>query len=480
MAEPVPISLGLRSNPARQSKQAGNARLINCFAEEIGEEGKSQWLITATAGLSTFGSALDADGGIRDMIEVDGYLYVVAGRQVFKVDSSGLSTLLGGIPTDGPVYMRRNRRSPTQIGIVTDGLFYTIDVSTATLSVVSDTDLPPPSSLAYLDGYGILPIAGGRYMITSIDDFTAIDALDEGSAESNPDPIVRAHELGREVYLFGTQSTEAHQNTGNADFPLERSQTMEVGCAAADSVCAVDTPSSKGLMFVAHDHTVRVLSGYQTQVVSTGEIENKIRLLAEAGTINTLRATSWSWGGRFFYALSCADWTRCYDAKTGLWHERASYLSDRWRVSKVTAFAGKLVAGDATTGQLYLMNDDVYTEGSSAHVLQIIAPPVHAFPYRGIANALYVDAVSGVGLNTTTAHNLDPVLMIDLSKDGGDTFGTPRELPLHRQGQTARRIQPIRRLGRFGQKGLTIRARASAAVQKVLLSMALDYDRLAA
>lgn len=41
MASLVPISLGTRSNPSRHAKQAGNARLINCFAEEMGEEGKS-------------------------------------------------------------------------------------------------------------------------------------------------------------------------------------------------------------------------------------------------------------------------------------------------------------------------------------------------------------------------------------------------------------------------------------------------------
>jgi hypothetical protein len=472
MGQPTPISLGIRSNPARQSKQAGNARLINCFAEEIGEEGKSQWLITAIAGLAMFGSSLGSDGGIRDMLEVDGALYVVAGRQVYKVNSSGIATLLGGIPTNGPVYMRRNRRVPTQIGIVSDGLYYVIDTSTDTLTEVADTDLPPPSSLAYLDGYGILPISRGRYMITAIDDFTSIDGLDEGAAKSNPDGIVRAHELEREVYLFGTASIEAHQNTGNADFPLERSQTMEIGCGAADSVCPVDTPTGKALMFVAHDHTVKLLRGYQAGVVSTNEIENKIRLLAEAGTISTLRATSWSWGGRFFYALSCADWTRVYDAKTGGWHERKSYLSDRWRVSKVVPFAGMLIAGDATTGQLYTMNDDTYAEGSDPLIMEIIPPAVHAFPYRGIANALHIDGVSGVGLNTTATHNLDPTMLIDWSKDGGDTFGAPREVALHRQGQTARRIQPIRRL--------TFRSRISADVQKVVISMALDFDTLAA
>ncbi len=479
MGELLPISLGLRSNPSRHSGQAGNARLINAYAEEIGEEGKTKWLITATAGLTTFGSALDTDGGIRGMIELGAYLYVVAGRQVFKVDQSGVATSLGGIPTEGPVYMRINRRSPTQIAIVTDGLYYTI--TSDVLSASTDTDLPPPTSLAYLDGYGILPTTRGRYFITAIDDFTSIDGLDEGAAEADPDPIVRAHELGREVYFFGSRSTEAHQNTGDADFPFQRSQVIEIGCASPDSVSPLDAPDGKALCFVAHDHTVRLLRGYATGVISNGDIENKLRLLAEAGTLDTLRSTSWSWGGHSFYALSCADWTYVYDAKSGLWHERQSYLSPRWRVSKVITFAGMLVAGSATTGQLYLMNDDTYVEGSQAHVLEVITPPVHAFPYGGVCNSLYVDAVSGVGLNTTTSHNLDPVLLIDWSKDGGDTFGTPREVPLHRQGKTARRLAPIFRLGRFGQKGLVFRFRISAAVQKVLMSEPmLDIDRLAA
>jgi hypothetical protein len=476
----TPVSLGLRSNPSKHGKAAGNARLINCFAEEIGEEGKTQWVITATPGLSNFGGSLSlgADNGVRDMLEADGALYAVAGRQVYQSLPSGAATLIGGVPTDGPAYMRRNRRVPTQIGIVSDGYYAVVDSNV--LTEIQDTDLPPPSGLAYLDGYGILPTTRGRYFLTGLDDFSTIDALDVGVAESNPDPIVRAHELGREVYLFGSQSTEAHQNTGAADFPFERSQTIEIGCAAADSVCAVDSPSGKALMFVAHDHTVRLMPGYTPQVVSTGEIENLVRLMAEAGTIGTLKATTWSWGGRFFYALSSSTWTRVYDGKTGFWHERKSYLSDRWRVAKVVPFNGKLIAGDVDTGQLYQMLDETHTEGSDPHVMQVIFPPVHAFPNGGVVNALHLDMISGVGLNTTTSHNLDPVALLDWSKDGGDTWSTPREIPLHRLGQTARRIQPIRRLGRFGQKGLTFRLTLSPAVKKVILSASIDVEQLEA
>jgi hypothetical protein len=474
----TPITIGLRSNPAKHGKQAGNARLINCFAEEIGEEGKTQWVITAAPGLSTFGDSLGADNGIRDMLDVDGVLMSVAGRQVYQTVPSGAATRIGGIPTDGPVYMRRNRRDPVQTGIASDGYYSVFDAGVQT--EISDADLPPPTSLAYLDGYGILPTSRGRYFLTGLDDFTTINGLDFSVAESNPDPIVRSHELGREIYLFGSQSTEAHQNTGAADFPFERSQTIEVGCAAADSVCAVDTPGGKALMFVAHDHTVRLMPAYTPQVVSTGEIEDLIRRMAEAGTISSLKATTWSWGGRFFYALSSPTWTRVFDGKTGYWHERKSYLSERWRVSKVVTFNGKLIAGDADTGQLYQMSDETYTEGSDPHVMQIVFPPVHAFPYGGIVNAFYLDAISGVGLNTTTSHDLDPVAMLDWSKDGGDTWSTPREIPIHRLGQTARRVQPIRRLGRFGQKGLTFRLTLSAAVKKVILSASIDVEQLEA
>jgi hypothetical protein len=478
MGTPVPISLGLRSNPYRNNKQVGAARITNGFAEEIGPEGKSQWVITGTPGLANFGSALSG-GGIRCIIAVDDFSLVVAGRNLYRVNQYAHSTrtLIGGIPTDGQVYARRNRRNPVQVGFVSDGYFAVYD--SGTLTEVTDADLPPPTSLAYLDGYGILPISRGRYMITGIDDFTTVDGLDEGSAESHPDEIVRAYELEREVYFFGTQSIEAHQNTGNADFPIERSQTMEVGCAAAGSVVPVDTPTGKALLFVAHDHSVRLVRGYQTQIISTGEIEGLIEALALAGNLGQLRATSWSWGGRQFACLSCDSWSKGFDVKTSTWHDRKSYLSDRWRVSEVAPFAGQLIAGDATTGQLYTMDDSNYSEAGNPHILEIITPPVHAEPYATRHNALYLTVARGVGLNTTTAADLDPVMMVDWSHDGGKTWSSPREVALGRLGKDARRLAPIRRLGRAGPMGRVYRFRISAAVEKIVMSAALDYDVLA-
>src|SRR5690606_2840808 len=255
MGEPTPISLGIRSNPAR-NRQAGYAQLINCFAEETQQEGKTVWTIYSTEGLAAFGSAL-AGGGVRAGISIGPAAFVVVGRNIYRVSPSGAATLIGGIPTDGPVYMERNRRNPAQIGVVSDGIYVVIDTLANSVTEISDPDLPSPISISVLDGYGIIPVIGASYMLTGIDDFTTIDGLDEGTAEAYPDEILRSMTLEREAVFFKETSIEWHQNTGDPDFPFERVHALELGCLAGDSVAKVDTPSRKTILWVAPDHTVR-------------------------------------------------------------------------------------------------------------------------------------------------------------------------------------------------------------------------------
>lgn len=477
MGEPVNISLGLRTNPAR-NQQGGYAQLINCFGEEQGEDGKSVWILYGTEGLTNFGSALSG-GGIRAMIAVGTTLYAVAGRNVYAVTSGGASSLIGGIATDGPVFLERNRRIPAQIGIVSQGLYYVIDTLANSVTQISDPDLPAPISISTLDGYGIIPVIGGSFFLTGIDDFTTIDALDEGTAEAYPDEIVRSMVLEREVIMMGETSLEWFQNTGDPTFPFTRVHALELGCLAGDSVAKTDTPDRKTVIWVAPDHTVRMMNGYSGQVISTNEISKLIKALHLAGNISQLKGFSWAHDGRFFYALTCASWTRVFDSKTGHWHTRQSYELDRWRVNTVVPFGTKLIAGDYSTGQLYTMDFSTYTEAGNHLPIEIIPPPIHAFPYRIVANGLYIDAATGVGLNSTDAHASDPKLMVKWSRDAGKSWSSERERTLH-AAEDVRRVAPIYRLGKAGQKGITLSFRLSAPVERVVIAAALDFDRLGA
>lgn len=477
MGEPVQISLGMRSNPAR-NQQGGNSQLINCFAEDQGEDAKNSLLIYSTEGLSAFGSAL-AGGGVRAMLPVGSTLYTVVGRNVYAVASGGTAALIGGIATDGPVYMARNRREPAQIGVVSDGLYYVIDTLVKSVTQILDEDLPSPISFSVLDGYGIIPVVGGEFFLTGIDEFTTIDGLDVGTAEAYPDEIVRSMVLERELILLGAESIEFFQNTGDADFPFTRSHATETGCLSGDSAAIVDTPTRKTVIWVAPDHTVRLMNGYSSQVISTNEIEDLIKAVDVAGNASTLKGFAWAHAGRFFYALTTANWTRVFDSKTGNWHARQSYGLNRWRVSAVASFANKIIAGDYANGQLYVMNFETQTEAGNHLVRSILTPPVHAFPYRLQFNGLFIDAATGIGTNSTDSHASNPELMISWSDDAGHSFSTERTRAL---GTTAqyKRVQPIYRLGRCGEKGRIFKFSISSPVDSLLISASVDFDRLRA
>lgn len=473
----VPINLGRRSNPHRSNKTAGNARHINCFAEALGEEAKAPTAITAMPGLEAFGASVSDDDGVRCLLPLDDKIVAVIGRQVYHYDRFGAATLLtGGVPTDGDVYARRNGRVPVQVGLVSDGFYGVLDG--ATVTQIYDPDLPPPLCIAFLDGYGALPNRRS-YMLTGFQDFTTIDALDEGTSESDPDDLIFMHELDRELVKFSQGSTEWDQDTGDADFPMTRSAARGFGLlGAGGSVAHVQMPEGATLFFVSPDHCVRMLNGYGSTVVSSAEIEKLICDLDEAGRADELKAAAWAHAGRFFYVLSCDDWSRCYDAKGQGWHDRKSYLSDRWRVGPIVKFDGKTICGDVGSGQLYQMKESARDEAGEPLIMEIICAPIHATPNSGRINAIYIDAASGVGLNSAEPQNLDPEMLVDWSKDGGKTFSPARRIPMGRLGKEARRLPPIRRLGRFGSKGLTLRIRIAADVEKLVLSATADVEQL--
>lgn len=445
-----PISLGVRSNPMKIGKNYA-CRLINCYAEDNGEEAEAPWSIYPEAGFRKFGGLIQAGAGIRGGIVVGQTLYVVAGRNLYRVDMSGNAVLIGGIPTDGPVYMAYNRRDPAQIGIVSSGYYYVMTVG-GSLQRIDSPNLTAPGSFAFLDGYGILP-SEKRYSITGLDDFTTIDALDFSSADAYPDDIVRVETLEGEAVFFGKSSIEWHQDTGDADFPLQKSHATELGCAAAGSVVKVDTKTLKTLIWVAPDHTVRQMNGYSGTVISTQEISDLLSDLDQDGDISTLRATAWAWSGNFRYALSCDQWTRIYQPGKG-WLDRKSYGLDRWRVSHVFPFGNKLIAGDYATGQLYEMRSDIYVEGDDPLVIEVVTPPVHSQPSRMICDALAMNFLGGEG-------SLDAVVNVAWSRDRGKTYCGSAEVHLGLAGDDRERFT-IFRLGQFDRHGAVFKFSCAA------------------
>jgi hypothetical protein len=474
----VPVQLGLRSNRGRFGVD-GAARLINCFAEELGEEGKIPYPIYASAGWANFATL--AGGGVRAVLELNGELYAVAGRVLNRVDSGGGVTQIGGVASDGLVTMARNRRSVPQIAITCDGVNQI--VSGGILALISDPDLQAANSVTHLDGYFVWGLSDGRMFSSQIDDGTSIDGLDFATAEANPDGLRRVFARGRDLIAAGQRSIEFWANTGGETFPFTRTTSIDVGCLSPGSVCSVlikrgSVSDAVGLIGTNADGNyagVFLLQGYSPQKISTPQVDRDI--LADPNP-EAISATSWDDGTHSFYKISGTSFSHVYDAPTGLWHERKSYGLDRWRASTVTGLGTRLIVGDYASPKLYVMSADYVAEDTSPIALEVHTPPVHAYPHKMLTNAVYLDVIPGVGLNSS-GDELDPTVGISYSEDGGATWSAERMVAIGRQGERRKRVKS-NRWGISGEDGRTWRIRMSANVAKGLTGMAADVEKLEA
>ena len=478
----IPLNIGTQSNPGRYG-QDGAARVINGYAEEIGKEGKHPIPVYACAGLEDFATLTDG-GAVRAMIDVDSYLYVVAGRGIYRVDTTvtGGAVPIGGLSSDGHVTMSRNRRSPNpQIAVTCDGISKII-IGTTVVDL-DDSDLVPANSNFNLGGYTVFTHPNGRFSWTSIDETSEVDALDFATAEANPDGLVIGKALGQIAVFLGTRSTEFWALT---DAPFTRQHVINVGCYAAGSVAEIPiiTPQAvtDSLAFAATDRQgayagVVIVENLSARKISTHSVDRSIR---DEPDIASITSCSWSDGGHAFYSISGSTFSWCWDSATGQWHERRSYGLDRWKVRSVQQFGNNLIAGDYTSNKLYRMSNTVYTETDDPLIMTIQPPPVHSFPEALEFLAAYIDVIPGVGLASGDAEDIEPEVMVSWSDDGIN-FTAPRLLQIGRMGETVRRVKTTR-LGQSkrGGGGRTFRFSVSAAVAKGVMGAAIDINKVAA
>tara|TARA_R110000772_G_scaffold25515_4_gene66489 strand:+ start:5529 stop:6977 length:1449 start_codon:yes stop_codon:yes gene_type:complete len=482
MGELTPISLASGTGSGRHKVEA-SARLINCYKETLPNGGKNQFALYAVNGWENYATLPGASGGVRGLLSLDTELLTVAGRQLYSVSAAQEATLIGGIASDGLVSMARNRQSPNaQAVIVSDGIWYVYQDGAVTIG--SDPDLLAPIYVTEKDGYFVFLAANGTFTITGIDDIT-VDGLDFANAQSNADGGMALATRGTDLIIFGQRSVEFWTNTGNADFPFERQAYRGYGCYAAGSVSEITAQVSNTMVdsvaWAATDEKggytgIYLLDGYSAQKISDYNIDRDIE---DDPAPSEIRSFAWSENGHVFYTIKGSTYSHTYDTVEGVWHERKSSQYDYWRATAHATFDGKTVFGNSTSGELYRSGRDLFDADGETVSMEIWLPIVHAWPYELILNRIAVDAVTGVGLNSTDEHLANPQIMFDLSRDGGQNFGSVLSRDLGRTAQINKQLE-WRGLGIIPLQGTVFRFRVSAGVKRAVMGVAIDVDRLAA
>lgn len=475
-----PLALGTQSNKGK-SPLEGVARLINCRIEIGGDEQRVKYAAQSVAGLDPL-CTLTGTGGVRALIEVDGTGYAVAGRVVHQFESGGTSFSLGGMPSDGLVTMTRNyRASGAQTMIVCDGLAKYIEAGS--LIEVIDPDVGQPNSVTYVQNHFVTSGTDGYLRASEINDASQWDAFD---ATRGPDGLIRVEARGSSVVAFGESAFQVWDYSGSTtEFPFNLVHTSRVGCYSAGSVvtATVIRPDivSDVIVWCSTDHTgayagVVMLDGYTARKISTHSVDRDIR---RASTPSAITACSYVENGHAYIAITIPDVTTwVYDTATQLWHERQSKNLDHWLIATTCTLGGRIVGGHRTLPKLYWVDPDTYDEDGNELTVTLQTPPLHGFPDQVEINALYLDCVTGVGLNTTVPANLDPVVMMQTSYDN-ETWGTELSRALGRQGHSQTRLA-WHGLGTTDHRGVSFRFRASAACVRTIMMAQIDGAKIAA
>lgn len=411
---------------------------INLYTEANESQNGSVGAFYGAPGLDKLHTFAGAVRGLQ--VSVDGdWLYVVAGSEVWKSNKAWVWSKVGDLTTsDGPVQIANNA---TQTAIAHAGGWSVIKAD-GTLVVVADA--PTTVDLSFIDNYGVCANENGTYGWTKVADFTVTDALDFASAEGQPDRIIRTLSDHRELWLFGTDTTEIAVVSSDPDLPFTRTAFIEQGILAPLSAIKQDNSvfwlgkneSGSGCIYRAN--------GYTPTRISTHAIEQWIRKCARP---EYARAYTYQQEGHHFYVLSFDEGTWCYDLNTGEWTQRAYRNPDtgalqRHRSDCHAFFAGKHIVGDYEDGRLYEMRLDVGTD-DGAPIYRERAFPLSDAEGRLIQmvrGELLADMGEGVD-GAATPDDADPQVWLSVSKDGCRTWSSERQKSLGKTGEYTRRAQ---------------------------------------
>jgi hypothetical protein len=412
-----------------RSINAADNRMVNLFPEQTPENGLEIGYLNRAPGLTnlvTIGS-----GPIRGLWahQTNGTdAYCVSGTGFYRINTDYTYEYIGQVEGTGPVTFADNG---VQMFIAANPKGYIYNEVTDVFAEITDPDFTGAGTVTYLDGYFVYNEPDSQKIwITQLLDGTSVDPLDFASAEGSPDGVVAVNSIHRELWVFGTDTTEVWYDSGATDFPLIPIQGAfnETGCIAPYSVAKLDN----SLFWLGNDPrgfgVIYRSNGYASQRVSTHAIEYAIQGYTD---ISDAVAYTYQQEGHAFYVISfpTGNATWVYDVATGAWHERA-YLTNgeftRHRSNCQCNFQSTTLVGDYQNGNIYKFDLDVYADnGETQKWLRSwrALPSGQNNLKRTAQHSLQLEAESGVGLNLYPAYaseQLDTEAGLKLITEAGE------------------------------------------------------------
>lgn len=298
-----------------------------------------QTVMTGTAVRGLFQSS-----GVADSLPV-----AVIGDKLIQFNGT-TTTVLGTVVDDGDKVEFAG--AGDRLGIVSGGMFYIFDGTLQTIALPDDVEA---TCLTGTIGYFIIGTATGSWYWL-VPGQVEVDALDFATAEVQPDNLIGLATIRDDVFMFGTETVECWQPSGDADAILtpSRGRTFDKGCLSRNSIACFDN----SVVWVGNDGVVYLADNVPLRVSTTG-IEERIR-----NRTGSVSAFTYTYDGHYVYVLRIDGiGTFAYDRMSQGWSEFTSADDGFWRAGTSCNLDGGIVlCGDSQSGKVFKLDATISTD----------------------------------------------------------------------------------------------------------------------
>lgn len=469
----IPINIVGQSLSSR-SRQYSSQACINLYPE-VTQGARSDaalmcWPGTKGLAYSPYGTGSKAGyfptGANRGLYVFKNELYEVRDEGLYKITSTA-----GVLGYDGAV----DYGNPTQIGIVTgtgravfaddgvtmvivaDAKVYTYDSTTFT--EVNDSNLDDPNAVAFLNNQWIYDGLDGGFIVSDVGNPASFNPLNYATAEALGDDLIRPYAFNQLLYLFGEKSTETWFNSGVGNPPFDRVEGGIIAKGIAGVYCICNT--DQFLYFLGDDRNVYQLTGSQIRSISPAAIAHEIENYT---TVSDCFFFNLKLEGQDFIVITfpSEDITWCYSETANFWFQLTSGSTGGRHLANSYAFCyGKHIIGvtetpitystDLTKYSICEFDINTYTDVENNYYVtngtqikeRVISPIngdlLNKFGSRVAMNKLHLIMRTGVGIETGQGSN--PVVMLSLSIDGGETWTQEYQVSIGSGGKYQTKVE---------------------------------------
>lgn len=412
---------------------------VNCYPEPSPSKPSEPFALIARPGLEAFQTVGTAP--IRAIFQKQGLFANAA----LVVDASGVSTLdaTGAVTALTGATIASTGLVDVDAGLDADGNSIARIANGSALykvtgGVITQEDFPTvggagATSVAFYKGYWVASEAATDAFYYQVPATTTWVALQFASAEYAPDKLVAVRVFGELVALLGEATTEIWRASGEVAAPLApyAGLNFDFGCRSRDA--AVNCQGS--LIWVDHNCAVRLCAGGAAKIISDNGLSEQIRKVASAD----LRATFFVKDGHPVYVLTLGtEATWVYDLAAQKWTRANSLGYDYWRAHLCCNIGDAVLAADALSHQVWRMDPDRMTDGTDTFTVEFCAFLEALEAPVPIANVELHCQTGGAPLS---GQGSAPLVSLQISYDGGKTYGPEKTRSLGATGDYAKRVR---------------------------------------